>query len=273
MQKVNLTYASKSEHNLAQRFIIRTIEKLSGKRKLLKVYKKYESLNLDPTNFWTDILDVMDIKVVNKSKKGLVIPNKGPLIIISNHPYGIIDGIVLCSLVSKQRKDFKIITHETLQFLPELNNFILPINFGKQSKEIKLKNIETSKKAKEHLLNGGVLIVFPAGGVSVAKSIREAAMDEDWKLFPAKLIHQTSADVIPIYFEGKNGILFHFFASKMKNQTLKYSSYIHETGKKIGKEIEITSGNLVKHKILQKIESRKQLTNYLKDLTYSLKAK
>ena len=63
------------------------------------------------------------------------------------------------------------------------------------------------------------------------KSIKSEAKDDEWKLFPAKLIQQTKASVLPIYFDGKNGLLFHLFASKMNNQTLKYSSYIHETKK------------------------------------------
>ena len=108
--------------------------------------------------------------------------------------------------------------------MPELNDYILPVDFSK-NKRTKLQNIETAKKAKKHLQNKGSLIIFPAGGVSVAKSLKSEAKDEEWKLFPAKLIQQTKSDILPIYFDGKNGLLFHLFASKIKNQTLKYSSY------------------------------------------------
>ena len=69
--------------------------------------------------------------------------------------------------------------------------------------------------------NNGIIIIFPSGGVSVAKNLKSEAIDDEWKLFPAKLIHQTRANVLPIYFDGKNGFLFHLFASKIKNQTLK----------------------------------------------------
>ena len=69
----------------------------------------------------------------------------------------------------------------------------------------------------------------------------------------------------------KNGFLFHLFASKLKNQTLKYSSYIHETKKKIGKEIIIYSGEVINYKNISHIKDRKELTQYLKEITYSLK--
>lgn len=271
MNKINFSYASKSEHNFAQRLIIKAIESLTGKKKLENLYKNYSINNQNPVAFWSDILNEMKIRVVNKSDNELIIPKKKSLLVIANHPFGIIDGLILCSLISQFRNDFKIMTHETLQFLPQLEQFILPVDFSRQTRESKILNMQTAKAAKKHLCNNGALIIFPSGGVSVARSLRSEAIDDEWKNFPAKLIHQTKTDVIPIYFDGKNGLFFHLFASKMKNQTLKYSSYLHETRKKIGKEIIIYSGDLIKYKEISHFDDRNKLTKYLKDLTYNLK--
>lgn len=271
MNEVNFSYASKSEHNFAQRLIIRTIESLTGKKKLENLYQNYSLNKQNPKTFWTDILNVMNIKVTNKSYNKLIIPQKGPLLVIANHPFGIIDGLILCSLISKVRDDFKIMTHETLQFLPQLEKFILPVDFSGQTKESKKLNIKTTKAAREHLHNNGLVIIFPSGGVAVAKNLKSEAIDDEWKLFPAKLIHQTGASVLPIYFDGKNGLLFHLFASKIKNQTLKYSTYIHETRKKIGKEIFIYPGKIINYEMIRKINDRVELTNFLKETTYNLK--
>ena len=271
MNKINFTYASNSEHNFAQRLIIKTIETLTGKRKLEKLYQKYSLDKKHPKNFWTDILQQMKITVKNQSKNQLFIPKKGSLLIIANHPFGIIDGLILCSLVSKIRDDYKIMTHETLQFLPQLSKYILPIDFSENNRDAKKLNLETAKKAADHLKSNGVLIIFPSGGVSTAKTLKKDAVDDDWKVFPAKLIHQTKTDVLPIYFDGKNGVLFHLFASKLKNQTLKYSSYIHETRKKIGKQIDIYAGNIIYYNEIKKLNNRAELTDYLKKTTYKLK--
>ncbi len=271
MNKIDFSYASKSEHNFAQRLVIKTIETLTGKKKLENLYKNYSINSKNPKSFWTDILKEMEIKIINKSLNKLTIPKTGSLLVIANHPFGIIDGLILCSLVSQFRNDFKIMTHETLQFLPQLEQFVLPVDFSGQTKGSKLLNIQTAKDAKEHLNNNGILIIFPSGGVSVAKSLKSEALDDSWKLFPAKLIHQTKTNVLPIYFDGKNGLLFHFFASKLKNQTLKYSTYIHETRKKIGKEILIYSGNLITYSEMENIKDRTELTNFLKKVTYNLK--
>ena len=273
MEKIKFTYASKSEHNIAQRLIIQTIEKITGKKKLENLYQEYKDSHNNPVNFWQDIISLMKIKIINKSKNPLDIPKEGSLIVIANHPFGIVDGLILCSLVSKFRSDFKIMTHETLQFLPQLKQFILPVDFSGKTKKSKILNIQTAKLAKEHLCNNGVVIIFPSGGVSVAKSLKSEAIDDEWKLFPAKLIHQTKTDILPIYFDGKNGFLFHFFATKIKNQTLKYSSYIHETRKKIGKDIFIYSGNLINYTEIEEIKDRLELINFLKNITYNLKNK
>tara|TARA_Y100001935_G_scaffold125129_1_gene103890 strand:+ start:2519 stop:3340 length:822 start_codon:yes stop_codon:yes gene_type:complete len=271
MNKINFSYASNTEHNLAQRLIIKTIERVTGKKKLEKIYQEYSESNNDPRNFWSDILNEMNIKVTNKSTNQLNIQSNGSLIVIANHPFGIIDGLILCALVSNVRNDFKIMTHETLKMLPQLDKYILPVDFSNSRKETLKFNIKTAEKAKAHLEKKGALIIFPSGSVSVAKSLKSEAIDDDWKTFPAKLIHQTKPDILPIYFDGKNGFLFHLFASKLKSSTLKYSSYIHETKKKIGKEIIIYSGKIIEYKDVSHIKDRSELTEYLKNLTYNLK--
>ena len=271
MNKIDFSYASKIEHNFAQRLIIKTIENLTGKKKLEKLYKNYSIDNQNPANFWSDIVNLLNINVVNKSHEKLIIPKKESLIVIANHPFGIIDGLILCSLVSKTRSDFKIMTHETLQFLDDLQDFILPVDFSSRDKFSIRTNMQTGIKAKEHLSSGGVLIVFPSGSVSTAKTIKSAAEDDEWKTFPAKLIHQTKANIMPIFFDGKNGMMFHLFASKIKSPTLKYSSYIHETKKKIGKDIIIYTGKTIKYEEISHIKDRVKLTSYLKETTYKLK--
>ena len=270
MKKLNISYASKKEHNIAQRLLIKTIEQFTGKRKLQKIYNEYSKSNNDPHYFWTGILKSMDINIINKSRYKIHIPKYGRLLMIANHPFGIIDGLIMCSLASNVRSDFKIMTHETLRFVPELDQFILPIDFDNKGKETIKSNIKTTRRAKEHLMNGGLLIIFPSGSVSIAKNLNSSAKDDKWKNFTAKIIKQTETDVLPIYFDGKNGFLFHIFASKFKNQTLKYSTYIHETKKMIGKEINIFPGSVISYSELAKITDRDEMTEHLKNLTYKL---
>ena len=167
MNKIDISYASKSEHNFAQRLLIKTIEQLTGKRKLQKIYSEFSKEKIEPRFFWTGILESMKIEVINRSKVNADIPKKGKLLMIANHPFGIIDGIIMCSIASKIRSDFKILTHETLGFAPELNEYILPIDFKENSKVTVKNNIETSKNAKKTFIKWWTTDYF-----SIRKCIR-----------------------------------------------------------------------------------------------------
>ena len=112
--KKKFSYSS-NELSKPKQFIINSIEKISGRKKLEKLYQQYNEEDSKPHLFWTDVKNLLKLKVDVKSKIKLNIPKKGPLIIIANHPFGIIDGIIIASLVSEIRSDFKIITHEVLR--------------------------------------------------------------------------------------------------------------------------------------------------------------
>lgn len=266
--KKSFSYSS-NELSKPKQFIINSIEKISGRKKLEKLYQQYDEESRAPHLFWSDVKNLLKLKVNIKSIQQLNIPKKGPLIIIANHPFGIIDGIILASLVSEVRSDFKIITHQVLRFTEASQQFILPVDFSAGQQALK-NNVKTGRNAKKFLQEGGVIILFPAGGVAMAKKIYTPAIDAEWGKLLGSLALNTNADVIPIFFDGKNGILFHLFASKLKSQTLKYSSYMHETKRKIGKTIDIYCGEVVPNKKLKLINDKKQITLLLRDITMSL---
>lgn len=269
--KKKFSYSS-NELSKPKQFIINSIEKISGRKKLEKLYQQYNEDDSKPHMFWTDVKNLLKLKVDVKSKIKLNIPKKGPLIIIANHPFGIIDGIIIASLVSEIRSDFKIITHEVLRFTEASKQFILPVDFSSTKQALK-NNIKTGRDAVKFLNEGGVVILFPAGGVAVAKKLNTPAIDSEWGHLLGSLVLKTDANVLPIYFDGKNGILFHLFASKLKSQTLKYSSYLHETRRKIGKTINIFCGEVILNKKLKLIDDKKQITLMLRDITMSLSVK
>ena len=269
--KNKLSYSSSEELSKPKKFIVNSIEKISGRKRLEKLYEQYDKQKREPHLFWSDVKNLLRLKVNIKSKQKLNIPKNGPLMIIANHPFGIIDGIILASMVSDVRSDFKIITHEVLRFTEASEQFILPVDFSTSEKALR-NNIQTGRKARKYLDQGGVVIFFPAGGVATAKKIKAPAIDAEWGNLLGSLVLRTKADVLPIFFDGKNGILFHLFASKLKSPTLKYSSYMHETKRKIGKTIDIYCGSLIKNRTLKVIDDKKQITLMLRDFTMSLPA-
>ena len=86
------------------------------------------------------------------------VPSKGPLMIVANHPFGVLDGLVICWLTSKIRSEFKVLTHSLLLRASETKDYLLPIDFS-ESKNAMITNLETRKTARKILDNGGTIAV------------------------------------------------------------------------------------------------------------------
>ena len=119
----------------------------------------------NPFNFIDNALEKLEIRYAPETHYSKVIPSSGPLIVVSNHPFGGIDGLILTSILSKARQDIRIIANHFLGLFPELKPILFPVNpFGHKS-SVKT-NARSLLKAASWVKDGGLLIVFPAGEVS-----------------------------------------------------------------------------------------------------------
>ena len=136
------------------------------------------------------------------------IPAVGPVVIVANHPFGVLDGIVSSHLVAKVRPDFKVLTNSLLCRARELEPYLLPIDFA-QTPAALATNLRSRADALSWLCAGGALVVFPGGAVATAERMfARHAVDPAWKLFTAKAIRRARATVVPVFFEGQNSRLF-----------------------------------------------------------------
>ena len=211
---------------MGQLFIMIT-ELLTGKLKLKKLYDEYLSENRPPQYFWDDAVSKLKLKIKTNFKEGSHIPKNGRLIVIANHAFGVADGVSICSVISKVRQDYKMITHKVLRQADAVKNKILPIDFN-ETKEALLTNIDTRKEAEKILKNEGVLILFPSGRIATKKDLKKStkADDGEWKQWVSKLILKTKSPVLPIYFDGQNSQWYHI-ANKL-GLTFRYSLCMYE---------------------------------------------
>ena len=151
-----------------------------------KIYDNYLKEKRPIEFFWNDAVSRLDLKINIISKNINPIPKYGKLLIVSNHPFGVVDGISICSIVTKVRNDVKLLTHEVLSKTPAISHQILPIDFSK-SKNALIKNIKTKKLAQKHLENGGVIIIFPNGEISSSKKLNQRIIENKWKNFASTL--------------------------------------------------------------------------------------
>ncbi len=265
---IAFTFAS-SEVNIISRQFIKIIELLTGKIRLKKLYDQYLLENNSPEHFWNDAIKKLKFNLITHFKDGSFIPNKGRLIIVANHAFGVADGLSLCSVVSNIRQDYKIITHKVLRQAEAVKEKIIPIDFSPNKKAV-LANIEARKKAENVLQNDGVIVIFPSGQIATKENLKlkTKADDGEWKQFVSKLIVKTKSPVLPSYFEGQNSQLYHI-ANKM-GQTFRYSLLMYELTRKIGDTINLHFGKIVPYSDLEKVDSLIEITKIIRKKTYSL---
>ena len=269
--KIAFTFAS-AEVNIISRQFIKIIELLTGKIKLKKLYDQYLLEDNPPENFWNDAVKKLKFNLQTNFQEGSFIPKRGRLIIVANHAFGVADGVSLCSVVSKIRQDYKIITHKVLRQAEAVKDKIIPIDFS-PNRAAMLSNIDARKEAEKILQNDGVIIMFPSGQIATKKDLKlkTRAFDGNWKQFVSKLIVKTKSPVLPSYFEGQNSQLYHI-ANKM-GQTFRYSLLMYELTRKIGDTINVHFGSVIPFAEFEKIGNLIEITQHLRNKTYSLDPK
>ena len=128
------------------------------------------------------------------------IPKKGPVVIVSNHPFGILDGLIMGYVLSHARKEFKIIANRVFRKARDLDDVILPISF-EENREGNIQNLNTRNEAINYLKKGGIVGIFPGGTVATSAKLFSKASDPHWKRFTSKLILKSKATVIPVFLK------------------------------------------------------------------------
>ena len=166
-----LTYVTPDDP-LWRRSFINCVEAVSGQKKLNNLYHQYRLIGETTGNIWADAISHLRLTIEGLTETRSTIPAKGPVVIVSNHPYGVLDGLSLCYAVSLIRRDFKFLAHSTFQKVPELEPYVLPVDFDGASAALR-SNIETKKAALKHVRDGGAVVIFPAGRVSTADLVEQ----------------------------------------------------------------------------------------------------
>ncbi|PLS21786.1 lysophospholipid acyltransferase family protein [Neptunicoccus cionae] len=263
-----LTYAGSFDSPF-KRILIQIIENLTGRLKLLWLVRQWErDENRDP-DFWKSVLDRLDIKLTTPKEQLDYIPKEGPLVVVSNHPHGLVDGIVMAHLLSHARDDYKILARAFLRHVPRIDKYLLPVAFPHEPDAIQT-NIRMRKEAISHLKEGGCIALFPAGTVATSETWFGPVVDPEWMPFTAKMIRQSGAQVLPVFFPGANSRAYQI-ANKL-SVTLRQSLLLHEIKHAMHKDQAVVVGELISPEDLKSFEKDGPgLMKFLKQKTYDLK--
>jgi putative hemolysin len=191
---------------------------------------------------------------------------KGPLIIVANHPFGVIDPVMLARWVGQFRPDMKVMTNSLLLAMDELAAHVIAVDpFGGEGAA--KRNMGPMKEAIRLLRSGGALIIFPAGEVASYKPGR-GVEEPAWSNHVGSLVRRTQATVLPVYFPGSNSALFH--AAGMIHPRLRTSLLLREFCNRENTPVPMNVGQPIPFSRLKKFEDDESLTRYLRIHTFVL---
>ncbi len=254
--------------NLKSTIIKKLIKKVLYLDEINKLYQKLSHCQ-DSSIFISNLLQHLNVSFHIDNQAFSSIPLHGPVIVVANHPFGGIEGIVLGALLKSIRVDVKLMANYLLQSIPELENIFIYVDPFDRNNSI-INNIRPLKKALEWLHHGGMLGIFPAGEVSHLQWCERAIADPAWNPNCARLIRKTGSTVVPLFFHGVNGPLFQILG--LVHPLVRTMLLPHELLNKRGKTIHLTVGNAIPFEKLRSFASDGEMMDYLRMRTYILKA-
>ncbi|MDG4649056.1 lysophospholipid acyltransferase family protein [Roseibacterium sp. SDUM158017] len=200
----SLTYAN-TFPNPWLRGTIKAIEWLTGKITIIRRVRQFERLGeVKGQDFWPATMRVMGIDLRTPKHQLDRIPAEGPVVLVANHPHGLVDGMILADLIGRRRPDYRILTRALLTGLDEsAANFMIPVPFPHEP-DAQAKMLAMRAEAMDHLKGGGLIALFPSGAVAASDTMFGPAIEGEWNVFTAKMIRTSGATIVPCYFTGSN---------------------------------------------------------------------
>ena len=206
---------------------------MTGKITLLRHIRRFEATPVPHgQGFWSKAMDEMGIDILTPEAEIARIPPAGPLVVVANHPHGLVDGMVLAELIGRVRTDYRILTRSLLTGVAEIEEFMIPVPFP-HAPDAQREMIEMRARAMAQLSAGGCVVLFPSGVVASSDTALGPAVERPWNPFTAKLIVRSGATVVPIRFLGANSRAYQI-ANRL-SATLRQGLLIHEVAHAFGK--------------------------------------
>lgn len=263
----DISYAS-SAQSKGGRVLIRLLENATGRLALIRRAQGFEADLAQGSSLWDVLVDRygLSLDVVGGSLGN--IPANGPLVLIANHPYGILDGLMLGHLLHRMRGDFRILANAVFCKSEALNRVVLPISFDETKVALKL-NLETRATALRYLADGGAIGVFPGGTVSTSARPFSRPMDPGWRHFTAKMNAKSNATVVPVFFQGHNSRVFQL-ASHL-HPTLRLGLLIKEFKSRLDDPVRAVVGApIVAARLAPMRNDPRAMMEFLRQATYAL---
>lgn len=241
-------------------------ENLFGLTTLDRLYRQLPPCH-DQLAFLQTVLDLFNIRYRVSQQQPGAIPAQGAAILVANHPFGGLDGVMLAHHLLQQRKDVKFMANYILGRIPELEDLFISVDpFG--GGNARTANLRPLREALRWLKSGGVLVVFPAGEVSHLQTSRRQVTDPEWSPSIARLVRAAGTPVVPVCFKGANSLSFQL--AGLMHARLRTMLLPRELLNKEQRSFELSIGRPVTSRRLASFEVDAEMMRYLRLQTYSL---
>jgi putative hemolysin len=269
--EVGFSYAHPGQ-SLFRRTVIRTVEFLTGQPKLRRLYVDWVICDKRPGEPVFDAA-LRKLSITPNIRSGAanlaLVPETGGLLLVANHPFGVVDGLAIGHIGMRLRGNVRVLTNSLLCRVPEIDPHLLPVDFSGTPEARRLTS-ETRRRAAQLLAQGKVVAIFPAGGVSTAnKPLAGRAVDAPWHPFVARLATVPGVTTLPLNVSGQNSRLFQI-ASHL-SYPLRVALIFHETRRRMARPVDIAVGAPISAEELAPL-SRDEVAATLRRRTMALAA-
>lgn len=266
-QDIDFSYAIPSLPWWQRRFI-RLVERVYGQRALYRTYRRFLHITRGPAFFWEDARLCLDTEVRIAGHEAPEIPRDGPLLVVANHPFGLVDGVAVAWLVSQVRKDFKLIAWDVFSHPPGIDPYLISLDLEEDSRQARRQNVAARRESTQWLRDGHCIILFPAGTAALSPTLFSAPEEHHWGRFGARLIHDAGATVLPMFVHGQNSRLFH--AAGHLGYFFRLALFFRETSSRLGKPVTVSAGHPMSPQAVQAAGDEDAQMAWLRALTLSL---
>ena len=262
-----LSYANPADPWL-KRSLIDAMERWAGRSYFVPLYRRWKHEVIPGGGpIMRAVFELCDVALDISGNWPARIDPSAPLVIVANHPFGILDGFAALTLAEEIGRPFRVLINKDLTKVPEIRPYALSVDFS-ETRAALAANLAMRAEAIALLKQGVTIVVFPAGGVATAPSAFARAVDLPWKTFTARMIQASGAQVLPVYFEGQCSPLFHV-ASRL-HLTLRLSLMIREFRRMVGGTLKAHVGPVITPAEMAPVRDRQKLTELLFERVHAL---
>ncbi|MCC6932810.1 MAG: lysophospholipid acyltransferase family protein [Deltaproteobacteria bacterium] len=234
-----------------------------------KIHKIYSAaIKNVGEDFVSSILSEMNVEIEVPEESLANIPKTGPTIVVSNHPFGGIEGLVMVEILARIRNDVRLLANYLLNTMPEARKYFLGVDPFGGSKATR-SNISSMREMLKHLKAGGLLALFPSGTVSHLHLLKCEVMDPEWNDNLCTMVRKSGASVVPLYFHGRNSCFFQLMG--LIHPRLRTALLAREFGNKQNKTISVDIGSSISNDKLMKFETDAEMLSFIRLRTYILR--